>query len=49
MFLEEAEKVERYIGGLPDMIHGRVKASKPQSIQEAIEFATEMMDKKMLT
>ncbi|GKB43670.1 putative reverse transcriptase domain-containing protein [Tanacetum coccineum] len=31
------------------MIHGSVKASKPQSMQEAIEFATEMMDKKMLT
>nr|GEU77922.1 putative reverse transcriptase domain-containing protein [Tanacetum cinerariifolium] len=26
-----------------------VKASKPQSMQEAIEFVTEMMDKKMLT
>ncbi|GJS68167.1 hypothetical protein Tco_0682732, partial [Tanacetum coccineum] len=33
----------------PDLIHGSVKAPKPQSIQEAIEFATEMMDKKMLT
>nr|GEX19933.1 hypothetical protein [Tanacetum cinerariifolium] len=42
-------KVERYIGGLLDMIHGSVKASKPQSMQEAIEFATKMMDKKMLT
>nr|GEY77095.1 putative reverse transcriptase domain-containing protein [Tanacetum cinerariifolium] len=42
-------KVERYIGGLPDMIHGSVKSSKPQSMQEAIEFATKMMDKKMLT
>nr|GEX39646.1 putative reverse transcriptase domain-containing protein [Tanacetum cinerariifolium] len=42
-------KVERYISSLPDMIHGSVKASKPQSMQEAIEFATEMMDKKMLT
>nr|GEV48265.1 putative reverse transcriptase domain-containing protein [Tanacetum cinerariifolium] len=31
------EKVERYIGGLPDMIHGSVKASKPQSMQEAIK------------
>ncbi|GKE38799.1 putative reverse transcriptase domain-containing protein [Tanacetum coccineum] len=49
MFPEESTKVERYIGGLPDMIHGSVKASKPQSIQEAIEFATEIMDKKMLT
>nr|GEV59697.1 hypothetical protein [Tanacetum cinerariifolium] len=49
MFPEEVENVERYIGGLPNMIHGSVKASKPQSIQEAIEFATEMIDKKMLT
>ncbi|GKA92033.1 putative reverse transcriptase domain-containing protein, partial [Tanacetum coccineum] len=49
MFPEESTKVERYVGGLLNMIHGSVKASKPQSIQEAIEFATEMMDKKMLT
>nr|GEU41267.1 putative reverse transcriptase domain-containing protein [Tanacetum cinerariifolium] len=49
MFPEEAAKVERYIGGLPDMIHDSVKASKPQSMQEEIEFAIEMMDKKMLT
>nr|GEX23852.1 putative reverse transcriptase domain-containing protein [Tanacetum cinerariifolium] len=49
MFPDEAEKVERYIGGLPDLIHGSVKASKSQSMQEAIEFATEIMDKKMLT
>ncbi|GJR10542.1 hypothetical protein Tco_0793194 [Tanacetum coccineum] len=39
----------KYVGGIPDMIHGSVKASKPQSMQEAIEFATEIMDKKMLT
>nr|GEU61654.1 putative reverse transcriptase domain-containing protein [Tanacetum cinerariifolium] len=49
MFPEESDKVESYIGGLSDMIHCSVKASKPQSIEEAIEFATEMMDKKMLT
>nr|GEV21601.1 hypothetical protein [Tanacetum cinerariifolium] len=46
---KESAKVERYIGGLPDMIHGSVKVSKLQSMQEAFEFATEMMDKKMLT
>nr|GEV44802.1 reverse transcriptase domain-containing protein [Tanacetum cinerariifolium] len=34
MFPKESTKVERYIGGLPDMIHGSVKASKPQLIQE---------------
>nr|GEX12109.1 reverse transcriptase domain-containing protein [Tanacetum cinerariifolium] len=49
MFHEESTKVERYIGGLPDMIYGSVKASKPQLMQEEIEFPTEMMDKKMLT
>ncbi|GKD34106.1 putative reverse transcriptase domain-containing protein, partial [Tanacetum coccineum] len=29
MFLEESDVVEKYVGGLPDMIHGSVKASKP--------------------
>nr|GEV35999.1 hypothetical protein [Tanacetum cinerariifolium] len=47
MFFEESAKVERYIGGLSAMIHGSVR--EPQSMQEAIKFATEMMDKKMLT
>nr|GEW11621.1 hypothetical protein [Tanacetum cinerariifolium] len=32
MFPEESAKVKRYIDGLPDMIHGSVKASKPQSM-----------------
>nr|GEU57533.1 putative reverse transcriptase domain-containing protein [Tanacetum cinerariifolium] len=45
----ESAKVERYISGLPNMIHGDVKASKPQSMQVAIEFATKIMDKMMLT
>nr|GEU92281.1 hypothetical protein [Tanacetum cinerariifolium] len=49
MFPEESAIVERYIGGLSDMIHRSIKVSKPQSMQEEIEFATEMMDKKMLT
>ncbi|GJS66403.1 putative reverse transcriptase domain-containing protein [Tanacetum coccineum] len=49
MFLEESDEVEKYVGGLLDMIHGSVKASKPKTMQEAIEFATELMDKKILT
>ncbi|GJX61601.1 putative reverse transcriptase domain-containing protein [Tanacetum coccineum] len=49
MFLEESVVVEKYVGGLPDMIHGSLKASKPKIMQEAIEFATELMDKKILT
>nr|GFC32418.1 hypothetical protein [Tanacetum cinerariifolium] len=43
MFSEEADKIEKYVGGLPDMIHGSVVASKPKTMQEAIEIATELM------
>nr|GEU28822.1 hypothetical protein [Tanacetum cinerariifolium] len=49
MFPEEFDKIERYIGGLPDMIHESVVASKPKTMQEAIEMATELMDKKIRT
>nr|GFA26258.1 hypothetical protein [Tanacetum cinerariifolium] len=49
MFSEESDKIEKYIGGLPDMIHGSVVASKPKTIQEAIEIETELMDKKIRT
>ncbi|GKE22824.1 reverse transcriptase domain-containing protein [Tanacetum coccineum] len=49
MFPEELDKIEKYIGGLPDMIHRSVIASKPKTMQDAIEFATELMDKKIRT
>ncbi|GKC49573.1 hypothetical protein Tco_1072318 [Tanacetum coccineum] len=49
IFPEESDKVERYVGCLPDMIHGNVVASKPKTIQEATEMATELMDKKIST
>nr|GEZ21448.1 hypothetical protein [Tanacetum cinerariifolium] len=42
-------KLERYIGGLPDLIHGSVAASKPKTMQEATEMATWLMDKKICT
>ncbi|GJV09983.1 reverse transcriptase domain-containing protein [Tanacetum coccineum] len=38
MFPEEIDKVEKYVGGLPDMIHGSVMATKPKTMQDAIEF-----------
>ncbi|GJY76036.1 reverse transcriptase domain-containing protein [Tanacetum coccineum] len=31
------------------MIHGGVRASKPKTMQDAIEFATKLMDKKIST
>ncbi|GKC53721.1 putative reverse transcriptase domain-containing protein, partial [Tanacetum coccineum] len=49
MFPEEIDQVEKYVGGLPDMIHGSVMATKPKTMQDAIEFATELMDKKINT
>nr|GFC27310.1 hypothetical protein [Tanacetum cinerariifolium] len=47
--LKEFDKIEKYVGGLPDMIHGSVVASMPKTMQEAIEIATELMDKKIRT
>nr|GFA62244.1 hypothetical protein [Tanacetum cinerariifolium] len=47
MFPEESEKIERYVGGLPDMIHESVVASKPKTMQEEIKMATELIDKKI--
>ncbi|GJX55447.1 putative reverse transcriptase domain-containing protein [Tanacetum coccineum] len=49
MFSEEIDQVEKYVGGLPDTIHGSVMATKPKTMQDAIEFATELMDKKINT
>ncbi|GJW02239.1 hypothetical protein Tco_1561095 [Tanacetum coccineum] len=49
MFLEESDKVEKYVGGLSDMIHGSVMASKPKTMQDAIKFANELMDHKIRT
>ncbi|GKA94353.1 putative reverse transcriptase domain-containing protein [Tanacetum coccineum] len=48
-FPEESDKVERYVGGLPDMIHESVVASRPKIMQEAIEMANELIDKKIST
>nr|GEU31176.1 putative reverse transcriptase domain-containing protein [Tanacetum cinerariifolium] len=34
MFPEESDKIERYIDGLPDMIHESVMTSKPKTMQD---------------
>ncbi|GKA16943.1 putative reverse transcriptase domain-containing protein [Tanacetum coccineum] len=47
MFPKESDKIKKYVGGLPDMIHGSVMTSKPKTMQDAIEFATKLMDKKV--
>ncbi|GJS45959.1 reverse transcriptase domain-containing protein [Tanacetum coccineum] len=47
MFPEESDKIEKYVGGLPDMIYGSVVASKPKTMQDAIEIETELINKKI--
>nr|GFA12687.1 hypothetical protein [Tanacetum cinerariifolium]GFA12696.1 hypothetical protein [Tanacetum cinerariifolium] len=48
-FLEEYDQVEKYVGGLPDMIQGSVIASKPKTMQEEIEIDNDLMDQKVRT
>nr|GEU84749.1 putative reverse transcriptase domain-containing protein [Tanacetum cinerariifolium] len=49
MFPEESDQVEKYVGGLPNMIQGSVMDFKPKTMQEAIEIANDMMDQKIHT
>ncbi|GKC51234.1 reverse transcriptase domain-containing protein, partial [Tanacetum coccineum] len=49
MFPKESNKIEKYVGGLPDMIHGSVMESKPKTMQDEVEFATKLMDNKICT
>ncbi|GKA63033.1 putative reverse transcriptase domain-containing protein [Tanacetum coccineum] len=49
MFPKESDEVEKYVGGLPDMIQGSVMASKPKIMQEAIVIANDLMDQKVRT
>nr|GEY93615.1 hypothetical protein [Tanacetum cinerariifolium] len=45
----ETEKIEKYVSGLPDNIYGSVKASKPRTLDETIEWANDLMDQKLRT
>ncbi|GJZ21836.1 putative reverse transcriptase domain-containing protein [Tanacetum coccineum] len=49
MFSEESDKIEKYVGGLPDMIHGSVMTSRLKTMQDAIKMETKLMDKKIST
>ncbi|GJU54760.1 hypothetical protein Tco_1228474 [Tanacetum coccineum] len=49
MFPEESDEVEKYVSEIPDMIQGSVMASKQKTMQDAIEFANELMDQKIHT
>ncbi|GKE74091.1 putative reverse transcriptase domain-containing protein [Tanacetum coccineum] len=49
MFPERSDEVEKYVGELLDMIQESVMTSKSKTMQDAIEFATELMDQKICT
>ncbi|GJS09279.1 putative reverse transcriptase domain-containing protein [Tanacetum coccineum] len=47
MVPNEEDRVERFIGGLPDNIQGNVIAANPARLQDAIRIANQLMDKKV--
>ncbi|GJR24742.1 hypothetical protein Tco_0973269 [Tanacetum coccineum] len=47
MVLEEEEKIERYIWGLPDSIQGNVTLVGPTRLQDAINLENSLMDQKV--
>nr|GFC80057.1 hypothetical protein [Tanacetum cinerariifolium] len=46
---DETEKVDKYISGLPDNIHGNVMSVRPKSLDETIELANDLMYQKLHT
>ncbi|GJZ97362.1 putative reverse transcriptase domain-containing protein [Tanacetum coccineum] len=44
---DETKKVDKYISGLPDNIHGNVMSARPKTLDDAIELANDLMDQKI--
>ncbi|GKD82104.1 hypothetical protein Tco_1348943 [Tanacetum coccineum] len=42
-------KIDKYIGGLPDNIHGNVMSARPKTLDFAIELSNDLMDQKLRT
>ncbi|GJW64303.1 putative reverse transcriptase domain-containing protein [Tanacetum coccineum] len=47
MVLEEEDRVEKFIRGLPDNIQGNVIAAEPTRLQDAVRIANNLMDQKL--
>ncbi|GJZ02329.1 putative reverse transcriptase domain-containing protein [Tanacetum coccineum] len=47
MVPNEEDKVERFVGGLPDNIQGNIIAAEPTKLQDAIRIANNLMDQKL--
>nr|GEU45559.1 hypothetical protein [Tanacetum cinerariifolium] len=46
---DETEKVDKYISGLPNNIHGNVMSVRPKTLDFSIELANDLMDQKLHT
>ncbi|GJW42402.1 putative reverse transcriptase domain-containing protein [Tanacetum coccineum] len=46
---DETEKVDKYISGLPDNIHGNVMSARPKTLNDVTELANDLMDQKLRT
>ncbi|GJS37436.1 putative reverse transcriptase domain-containing protein [Tanacetum coccineum] len=44
--VNETEKVDKYISGLPDNIYGNIKSARPKTLDETIELSNDLMDQK---
>ncbi|GKB34119.1 putative reverse transcriptase domain-containing protein, partial [Tanacetum coccineum] len=47
MVPEEEDRVENFIGGLPDNIQGNVIAAEPTRLQDAVQISNNLMDQKL--
>ncbi|GKD13297.1 putative reverse transcriptase domain-containing protein [Tanacetum coccineum] len=47
MVPEEEDRVEKFIGGLPDNIQGNVIAAEPTRLQDTIRISNNLMDQKL--
>ncbi|GJT16913.1 putative reverse transcriptase domain-containing protein [Tanacetum coccineum] len=46
---DENKKIDKYISGLPNIIHGNVMSARPKTLDDAIELANDLMDQKLRT
>ncbi|GJZ02530.1 putative reverse transcriptase domain-containing protein [Tanacetum coccineum] len=46
---DDTAKIDKYIGVLPDNIHGDVMSARPKTLDFAIELANDLMDQKLRT
>nr|GEU87803.1 putative reverse transcriptase domain-containing protein [Tanacetum cinerariifolium] len=47
--VDETEKVDKYISGLPDNIHRNFMSARPKTLDKAIKLANDLMDQKLCT